>query len=106
VQCSINSDAEGESNMSSTTLQSNSYALARPQAVGEALHELSVASTKLLKALWAALRVRSAANDQPLAPSDEARRVRELAFGYLNSDPGFAADLFAAADRHERLHGL
>jgi len=35
------------------------------------------------------------------APMVEAARVRALARAYLNSDPGFAADLFAAADRHE-----
>ena len=31
----------------------------------------------------------------------EASQVRELARTYLRSDPAFAADLFAAADRHE-----
>ena len=31
----------------------------------------------------------------------EAAQVRALARSYLNSDPSFAADLFAAADRHE-----
>lgn len=33
----------------------------------------------------------------------EAAEVRAMAQGYRNSDPGFAADLFAAADRHERI---
>jgi hypothetical protein len=37
--------------------------------------------------------------------AEEARRVRALAHGYRHTDPGFAADLFAAADRHERLNG-
>lgn len=31
----------------------------------------------------------------------EAADVREWALKYRHSDPGFAADLFAAADRHE-----
>jgi hypothetical protein len=31
--------------------------------------------------------------------------VRALARLHLNSDPGFAADLFAAADRHESTGG-
>jgi len=35
----------------------------------------------------------------------EAAAARALASRYLKSDPGFAADLFAAADRHERLNG-
>ena len=33
----------------------------------------------------------------------EAAAVRELAFRMQDSDPGFAADLRAAADRHELL---
>ncbi len=40
------------------------------------------------------------------APRDfarEAAALRELAYGHLKSDPGFAADLFAAANRHELL---
>lgn len=35
----------------------------------------------------------------------EANRVRNLAMDYMRHDPRFAADLFAAADRHEALHG-
>jgi hypothetical protein len=34
----------------------------------------------------------------------EAQRVRELAYSYSKTDPGFAADLYAAASRHEGLH--
>ncbi len=33
----------------------------------------------------------------------EARQVRELARCYQSTDPGFAADLLAAAARHEGL---
>lgn len=36
----------------------------------------------------------------------EAQAVRELAWSYRDIDPGFAADLAAAADRHETLHGV
>ena len=32
----------------------------------------------------------------------EAEQLREFALDFIKSDPGFAADLFAAADRHER----
>jgi hypothetical protein len=32
----------------------------------------------------------------------EAEQLREFALDFVKSDPGFAADLFAAADRHER----
>lgn len=39
-----------------------------------------------------------------LGPVEEAQAVRELALQYQSVDPRFAADLCAAADRHERLH--
>ena len=32
----------------------------------------------------------------------EANRLRHVARGFLSNDPRFAADLFAAADRHDR----
>jgi hypothetical protein len=34
----------------------------------------------------------------------EAQNVRELADSYSKTDPGFAADLYAAAARHEGVH--
>jgi hypothetical protein len=34
----------------------------------------------------------------------EAAEVRRLAYSYSKSDPGFAADLYAAAERHERAY--
>ena len=36
----------------------------------------------------------------------EAQSVRELAHSYAKTDPGFAADLYAAAARHESLHEI
>jgi hypothetical protein len=39
------------------------------------------------------------------SPAEEAQAVRELAAQYRPSDPHFADELLAAADRHERLHG-
>ena len=39
-------------------------------------------------------------------PGQEAAQVRELAQQYLRMDPRVAAELFAAADRHERLHDI
>jgi hypothetical protein len=38
------------------------------------------------------------------SPLAEAAAVRALAREFMTSDPGFAADLFAAADRHEGLY--
>jgi len=34
----------------------------------------------------------------------EAQAVREMARSYARTDPSFAADLYAAADRHELLN--
>lgn len=42
----------------------------------------------------------------PASPAEEAQAVRELAAQYHSSDPRFADELLAAADRHERLHGV
>lgn len=38
----------------------------------------------------------------PGDPVREAAAVRAMGSRYQQSDPGFAAELFAAADRHER----
>jgi hypothetical protein len=62
-------------------------------------------------ALWTALsrwladnplRVRSAVVEAAV----EAARVRALARRHAATDPGFAADLMAAADRHEAQQGV
>jgi hypothetical protein len=60
------------------------------------------AATALLRAIakWTAPRA------QANAPMVEATQVRALARSYMDSDPGFAADLFAAADRHESASGV
>ena len=36
--------------------------------------------------------------------AQEAQKVRSLAYSYAKTDPGFAADLYAAAARHEGIH--
>ncbi len=88
--------------MSSTTMQSQGFSPARPQAVGDALRELSAAAQRVLTAMWAALPQRRSTSTRAPSPAEEAARVRDLAGTYLKTDPGFAADLFAAADRYER----
>jgi hypothetical protein len=58
-------------------------------------------------ALWRTLvRMGRSARPRGKSPAQEAQDVRELAWSYRETDPGFAADLAAAADRHERLHGV
>jgi hypothetical protein len=53
------------------------------------------------------LPLRSVEPKRGLTPAEtaslEAQKVRELAYSYSKTDPGFAADLYAAAARHEGL---
>ena len=52
----------------------------------------------------AALRTPSAARSASESAAIEAQNVRALAYSYSKTDPGFAADLYAAAARHEGLY--
>lgn len=45
------------------------------------------------------------ARDATESAALEAQKVRSLAASYTKTDPGFAADLYAAAARHEGLQG-
>ena len=47
--------------------------------------------------------VLSASDAAAVEVATEAQRVREMAHTYSKTDPGFAADLYAAASRHEAL---
>jgi len=60
----------------------------------------AAAFAALLKAVMPAERV----NVEENQAAREAADVRAMARQYLKTDPGFAADLFAAADRHEELY--
>lgn len=71
-------------------------------AVSSALRELLQATANLAAAVYATLFKTAA--PQALTAFEEAEQVRQLAESYTDSDPGFASDLFAAADRHEVLH--
>lgn len=61
----------------------------------------------LIRGLWrrltAATRHRTLPSRNPVA---EAAEVRVLARRVSDSQPGFASDLLAAADRHERQFGV
>ena len=52
----------------------------------------------------APLRAPRAALTAAESAAVEAQKVRNLAYTYSKTDPGFAADLYAAAARHEGLH--
>lgn len=63
------------------------------RALADVLH----AGARLLSALWAATA------DTPADMAADAERVRAMARAWEKTDPGFAADLYAAAARHEGL---
>jgi hypothetical protein len=70
------------------------------------VHHALAALASLTQPIWSA-PVRAARPSAGLttaeAASLEAQKVRELAYSYSKTDPGFAADLYAAAARHEGL---
>lgn len=90
--------------MTSISLTSQTTAPAVKPSIGSALRELTVAGGHLSVALLAALR-RKSVTRRPLTPFEEAENLRVYARSFESTDRGFAADLYAAADRHERLHG-
>jgi hypothetical protein len=85
--------------MTTATLHSN---VQRSRFVQHALSALS----GLAFSAWM-LPLRNAEPKRNLTPAEtaslEAQKVRELAYSYAKTDPGFAADLYAAAARHEGL---
>ena len=86
--------------MSSHILPSQSFKPARPLGFGKALSSLAVATTRTTVALLNALR-RPVRQNQRLSLVQEANELREFAHQFAKTDPGFALDLMAAADRHE-----
>ena len=86
--------------MTSHSLPSQSFRPAQPLGFGKTLRSLAVATTRFTVALFNALR-RPNRGTQRLSLVEEANELREVAANYLKTDPGFAADLMAAADRHE-----
>jgi hypothetical protein len=86
--------------MSSHSLPSQSFRPAQPLGFGKTLRSLAVATTRFAVALLNALR-RPQKSHQRLSLVEEANELRNVASAYLRTDPGFAADLMAAADRHE-----
>lgn len=63
--------------------------------VARALADVVHAGTRLLAAAW------SATADTRADGNADADRVRAMARAWEKTDPGFAADLYAAAARHE-----
>ena len=89
--------------MSSHILPSQSFKSARPIGFGKALGHLALATARLTEALLASLR-RPVRHHHRLSLVEEANELRNFATTYQRTDPGFAADLMAAADRHELMN--
>ena len=83
--------------MSSTTLEAGSAPSARSARGTGSGAGLATRVWALGRSLW-----RAGAQRVPTA-TQEAAEVREMARRIQYSEPGFASDLLAAADRHERL---
>ena len=65
------------------------------------------ALTRWLPAAWRVAPPparRVTAHNRVESAAREAQQVRSLAHSYSRTDPGFAADLYAAAARHEGLY--
>ncbi len=86
--------------MTSHILPSQSFKPAQPLGFGKALSRLADATTRMSVALLNALR-RPVRQHRRLSLVDEANELRQYANQFLRTDPAFAADLYAAADRHE-----
>ena len=91
--------------MTSITLNSQTPSPAAQPSIGAALHELAVAGRHLGAALLSTMQRSRAASRQQISAFEEAENLRAFAQTHLKTDPGFAADLFAAADRHELSRG-
>ena len=75
--------------------------------VGPAVPRGSRYAAAAFVALWRAVAaIARGVAPRAKSPWQEAQEVRELAWSYRQSDPDFAADLAAAADRHDQLHGM
>lgn len=81
--------------MTTTTLHSN---VQRSRFA----HHVLAALTKLIPTARATAP--AVPQNAAQAASLEAQKVRQMAYGYSKTDPGFAADLYAAAARHEGLY--
>ena len=88
--------------MSSHILPSQSFKSAGPTGAGKALSNLAQATARMTQALLASLR-RPVRGHHRLSLVEEANELRNFAIAYQRTDPGFAADLMAAADRHETM---
>lgn len=86
--------------MSSTTLHSQTFTPAKPLNAGKVLRQFATAAARFVGGIAFALR-RPVRQNRRLSLVEEANELRAYAAQFQQQDPHFAADLFAAADRHE-----
>jgi hypothetical protein len=88
--------------MTTATLTTSTLASApSSDPIGLALKQLGVAALNLTRALWTALATSFTWERREQTPQESAQALRVFASSIAASDPRFASDLFAAADRHE-----
>jgi hypothetical protein len=75
--------------------------LAQPR-VHDAVVDLIAATGRLMRAIWNSAVSQPKAAMVALSAFEEAEQARAIADSFARSDPNFAQDLYAAADRHER----
>lgn len=85
--------------MSTVSLQVASRVAPDNPRGARAAAAVAIALWRLVAALFGSAPTRAQTAEE------EAQAVRELALQVRYADPRFAADLMAAADRHERLYG-
>ena len=90
--------------MTSTTLRKQTPRTKALVGSGHSLDALSFALHQVLVALRTAVK-RPVRAPEVFSAAQEANKVRRLADSHARSDPRFASDLYAAADRHEAIHG-
>ena len=82
--------------MNTHTLQRSRFA----RHAAAALSHLAATTLRFVQGTSAPATTLSAADRASL----EAQEVREMARSYMRTQPGFASELAAAADRHELQH--
>jgi hypothetical protein len=87
--------------MTSTTLNAHSLPANGQPTVAASVRELLIAGKHLVLALWSVAFVLTPKQAAAKTAAQEADALREYAITMQRSDPAFADDLFAAADRHE-----
>lgn len=87
--------------MTSSVLNLNTLPAYQGQSIGAALGEVAVAFKHLTTALLSKAFALDSEQTVALSAFEEAEALRTYASTFLEQDPGFAQDLFAAADRHE-----